>query len=296
MSGVERQKILGAGVIGLALVFGAYTLSNFGRKTDLSATVANSEASTRAAIKTADKDNNGIEDWQDAYVQTKPIMLDKSATSSYTLPTTLTGQLGISFFESYISAQNAGPFGKNQQELVSDAASDFSKQTSDRLFDTKSISVMDEWNDADIRLYANTIAGIILTGKASASVNELYTLKEIVSSGDSSRIKNITTIAKDYEMFKNESLRVPVPAIFVKQHLDLINSYQAMQTDIEAMTLAFEDPLVTLLRLKRYGDDVLGLSLSLQNMNLSLQPYGRLFAKDDPAILFSSFDPNNQKQ
>lgn len=296
MSGGERQKILGASVIGLALVAGAYTISHFGEKTPLPAAVSSTVAPARTAIKTEDKDNNGIEDWRDAYVQAKPIILDESATSTYTLPNTLTGKLGIEFFQSYINSKNAGSFGKTNTELVDETANSLISQTADKLYGTKDVSVMGTVTDSDIKLYANTMAGILLSSKASVRDNELYILKDIVTTGNAERMSDLAAIAADYKMYRDESLRVPVPAQFLKQHLDLINTYNALHVDINAMTLAFDDPLVSLLRLRRYQDDALGLALALQNMNASLQPHAALFTKDDPAVFFSQFDPNNQKQ
>jgi hypothetical protein len=82
---------------------------------------------------------------------------------------------------------------------------------------------------------------------------------------------------------------VPVPRLFLKQHLDLVNSYSALHQDTQAMSEVFEDPAVTLLRFKRYRDDVTGLRLSLQNMQAALVPYERLFTPNDPAVLFAQF-------
>ena len=296
MSGGERQKVIGACVIGFALVGAAYTASHFGKKTVLPAAVSEATAPTRAAIAVDDKDKNGIEDWRDAYVQTQPIMIDKAATSTYTLPSTLTGKLSIEFLKNFVNSKNAGSFGKSNGELVNSTADALAEQTKDHMYGAGEVTVMDKWTDDDIKLYANTMGSILLSSKTPQHENELYILKSIVTEGRTERMGELKSIAADYLMYRDESLKVPVPSIFLKQHLDLINTYNALYVDIDAMTLVFDDPLVSLLRVKRYSDDALGLNFALQNMNSSLRPHSQLFGKDDPALFFSNFDPNNQKQ
>lgn len=95
---------------------------------------------------------------------------------------------------------------------------------------------------------------------------------------------------------RDESLLVPVPKLLLKQHLDLINTYEAVYKDIYAMTYSLEDPAVALMRIKRYEDDVLGLGVALQNMYDSLQPYAGLFSVSDPALLFASFNNDSLVQ
>lgn len=95
---------------------------------------------------------------------------------------------------------------------------------------------------------------------------------------------------------RDESLLVPVPKLFLKQHLDLINTYEAIYKDIYAMTLSLEDPAVALLRIKRYEDDALGFSLALQNMYDALEPHAGLFTANDPALLFANFNQSNLVQ
>jgi hypothetical protein len=78
----------------------------------------------------------------------------------------------------------------------------------------------------------------------------------------------------------------------VKQHLDLINTFNALHESIKAMALATEDPALALIRLKRYQDDALGLKLALENMYMTLEPYASLVKPEDPALLFAIFSPD----
>jgi hypothetical protein len=295
MFGGENQKVIGACVVGLALVAGAYTVSNFGKQTELPAIAVYSKAMPRVAVKTEDKDNNGIEDWRDTFVSAKPVVLDKASTAPYSIPTTTTDILGINLFQSIVNAHAAGPFGKTKDQIVNDAANDLAKLANDTIFDVKDVTIIQNWNDNDVKNYANTMAGIVLNVDVKPKSNEAEILNDIVTRGNSARMGELKEIAVGYKTILDNSKTVPVPAIFVKQHLDLLNSYNALSKDIAAMTLVDADPALTLVRLRRYADDATGLKLSMEEMNSSLKPYYHLFGGSDQAIFFADFSPDNQK-
>ena len=87
-----------------------------------------------------------------------------------------------------------------------------------------------------------------------------------------------------------------MPRQFLKTHLDLINTYEALHKDINAMTLSLEDPAIALLRIKRYEDDALGFTIALENMYAALEEHAALFSASDAALLFSNFNPDNLVQ
>lgn len=291
MQGQISPKIIGSTLIGFALVAGAYLMSDFNKR-ELTVPVAQLATSTpqRVAIAVTDTDNNGIEDWRDEFVTTAPIILNES-TSTYSLPDTLTGKMSISFMENVIRSKTYGPFGRTEDEVINSTIKNLASETEITLYDTPDISIMTEWDDADIRNYANTVASVILNNSIE-SEGELNILYDILQTNDQTRIPELEAVATVYQNYRDDTLKVPVPAFLAKEHLDLINSYHAIQQDIAAMAVVFDDPAVSLLRLKRYQDDATGLGLSLQNMYFALEPYARLVTADDPATLFVLFNPD----
>ncbi len=291
MQGQISPKIIGSTLIGFALVAGAYLMSDFNKR-ELAVPVAQLATSTpqRVAIAVTDTDNNGIEDWRDEFVTTAPIILNES-TSTYSLPDTLTGKMSISFMENVIRSKTYGPFGRTEDEVINSTIKNLASETEIALYDTPDISIMTEWDDADIRNYANTVASVILNNSIE-SEGELNILYDILQTNDQTRIPELEAVANVYKNYRDDTLKVPVPAFIAKEHLDLINSYHAIQQDIAAMAVVFDDPAVSLLRLKRYQDDATGLGLSLQNMYFALEPYARLVTADDPATLFVLFNPD----
>lgn len=294
MVGPAQQKILGACVLGVAFVAIAYLSTNFGKGKDLPAGVGAVAAPARVAVKVEDKDNNGIEDWRDPFLTAEPVILNQAASSSYELPTTLTGRLGINFFQNYVVAKNSRPVGRSDQEVINDTAKAVEEEVRDTIYNTRDITVMQTWTDADVKNYANAMGGILLSNKAPDHENEIYILKDVVD-GRKERLSELKVIEDDYHMFRDGSLKVPVPALFVKQHLDLINTYNALYKDLAGMNSVNSDPILALMRIQRYQDDSVGLGLALTNMYRAFQPYSTLFGQQDAAIFFSNFDPNNLK-
>lgn len=292
MKGQINPKIIGASIIGFALIAGAYTVSNFGIQKEIPqrAGVIAAQAKTRAPITVVDNNANGIEDWRDEFVTTEPVILDR-ATSTYTPPDTLTGELGINFMENIIRARGYGPFGRTDEEVIGDTVSVLSKATAHDIYDTPDILTLKQWKDQDIANYANTVAGAIMKNDLPHLEGELFILQDILMSNDTSRITELNSLAEAYKRNRDAVLATPVPAFLVKEHLDLINTLHAIHKDIEAMSAAVDDPAFALLRLKRYEDDATGLSLALENMLVGLIEYSHLFKASDPAMLFIIFSP-----
>lgn len=295
MKGRLNPKILGSTIVGFALVAGAYTVSHFGesRLKTQEASVQSTTPTQRVAIAVTDNDSNGIEDWRDDFVTAAPVVLN-SASSTYTFPDTLTGQMSISLLEEIIRAKGYGPFGSTNEEIINNTVVKLAKETEQTLYDTKDISIMDTWDDQDITNYANTMAGTIYRHSIPGMENELVILNSVLETNDPKKVEELKTLANIYKLFLEDSLKTPVPAFLVKEHLDIINTYSAIYKDIEAMSMVLEDPAVSLLRLRRYQDDATALTYAMQNMYLAITKTNAQFESSDPATFFTLFSPDYQ--
>jgi hypothetical protein len=292
MKGQINPKVIGATIVGFALIAGAYVVSDFGidKTIPQQAAVSAAKAKARAPIAVLDNDDNGIQDWRDTFITTELTL--KPATSTYTLPDTLTGKTGISFMEGILSSRMKGPFARSDEEMIEDTINFLDTATTIELFDTVDVQIMIEWGDQDVVNYGNTIAGAILKNNLPDLESELVILLDVMDKNNTERIVELNSLAEAYKRNREALLATPVPAFLLKEHLDLINTFHAVHKDIEAMTAAADDPLFTLLRLKRYEDDAKGLGLALQNMFTGLAGYSDQFTADDPAMLFTLFSPD----
>lgn len=302
MNSQPTPKVIGAFVIGFALVAGAYVFSNFGQPTGNYRTTQNLNAerqvaAARVAIPVTDNDNNGIEDWRDEFVSLDPIVLQESVAGEvYESPQTLTGQTGVNFVQNIIRSRNtSGFYAGSDDEVITDTVSALQFETSVTIYDTPDIMILTNWDNSSIKNYANAAASAIIDNAESDLDNELLILRDILNRNDQDRLRDLETLAEIYRVTRDTVIDIPVPELLVKEHLDLINTLHAVHNDILGMTLSYDDPAFALFRLKRYEDDVLGLSIALENMYTALIPYASEFSTDDTALYFLNFNPATQE-
>lgn len=301
---MNNQKIIGAFVVGFALVFGAYTVSNFGfrsqpiqtnqnelQKADNDVYAVVGKQVARPYIEVVDADKNGIEDWQEEFVPITPVIIDNasSTVASFSLPQTLTDQVGIQLFQSTLRAKGLGKVGPSKSQVVTETA-DILRATAikDVIYDSSSLVVIGN-SPTEIRTYGNAIGQILISNNIPGSEGELAIMQRALQTENPDQLKKLDPIIQMYKNMRDQTLATPVPRGFEKQHLDLINVYQAMYASLDGMKLAFSDPVVALLRIKRYQDDATGLGNALKNMYLTFVPYANLFTDDDPAVVLIAF-------
>lgn len=294
MQGQINPKIVGATILGFALVGGAFTASNLTTPKEFpTAAAVVTAAPQRDSLTVADNNSNGIEDWRDEFVTSKPIVVDV-ATTSYVLPDTITGKMSVDFLENILQSKGNGPFGNTKEDIIENTVTDLTKEVERKIYDTPDISIITQYNDTDVINYANTVAATVYSNSIPGMEGELSILYDILENDNKDRIPELKKLVGVYENYRDDTLKIPVPALMVKQHLDLINTYQAIYEDISAMMLILDDPIVTLLYLKRYQDDATGLAYAFQNIYKAIEPYSDNFGKDDPAVFFGIFSPDFQ--
>ena len=292
----SKSRVIGAFVVGFAIVVVAYTVRTFNdipteyTKATLSATVA--EAPNRVPIAVTDSNQDGIEDWREDFISGESVVFGSSTDENYELPDTLTGQVGIAFFQDIIRSEGYGAYGKSKEEVVSDTVKQISVYATDEIFDVTDIIVSSDDSPEAVRAYANAHADAIVQNSVPGLRNEALILRDYLNGIHEEGIQELETITAVYLNTRNAVLNTPVPPQLVKEHLDLINIYNALYKDIESMSKAKEDPMLSLVRLKRYQDDVNGLVMGLQNIFDAIEPYAAVFKQDDSALLFVTFSPN----
>lgn len=295
----KNPRIVGSFLIGFALVAGAYTISNFGKKTpptqhNLVSTlyVTAAEPEPRAYIAVNDADNNGIEDWREEFTSIEPIILPAvSSSTEFEMPDTITDQIGVQFFESILRAKTSEGVGPTEEDVIKSTAQRLTGTAGDVLIGSSDITVIPSSPEA-IRTYANTVAQILTNNNVPESEGELEIIDQALRLEDKTELEKLEPLIAMYRNLRDQTIATPVPQPFIKEHLDLINVYQALYKNLLDMKLIFDDPVVALMRTQRYQDDATGLANALFNMYTVLIPYADVFTADDPAILFVTFAPN----
>lgn len=289
-----NSKVLGAFAVGAILVAGSYLAANLKPVTgtnSASLSVTTVESPLRVPIAVQDSNNDGIEDWQEVFISGSQIT-NSSSSTDYIAPETLTGSVGVSFFQEVLSAKAYEGIGRSREQIIEDTVKKISVYASDKVFNVSDLTLKPDTSAEAIKSYANAHAEAIINSGIPGLRNELEVIREVLSGKTEPGLQELELISKVYLNTRDQVLLIPVPNTLAKEHLDLVNVYSALYNDIAAMTKVVSDPMLTFVRMKRYQEDVSALRLSLQNMYFALKPYANDFGKDDKALLFAAFNPD----
>lgn len=290
-----NRTTTGAALIGIALVGGALVLNNL--RTGLNPAVAtvtpiktiDTNISDRNFIPVIDSNGDGVEDWREEFVVQAPIELPATGTAvAFEMPTTVTDQVGIQVFESLLKNKANLQFNQTNEEIVDKTTSKISALAKDTLYTERDFTTVTT-DPVAIRRYANMMGQSLITNNVTGSEGELQIVYTALQTNDRTTLEKLKPLAAMYEQLRDDALATPVPERFAKDHLNLINAYHAMYRNISEFQLIFDDPMVALLRIKRYQDDATALSLTLSEMYRNAAPFASLFTEDDPAYVFIAF-------
>ncbi len=298
-----NSRVTGAFLIGFAIVAGAYTINSLNKKVIESPISANSvanvnQAPDRVAIDVKDSNSDGIEDWQDEFLTAEPIVIEKSQ-EEYISPDTLTGKVGVSFMQNVLTAKTRGQVGRTNEQIITDTVNQIKTEgTKDKIYSVRDIKITKDVSDISIKNYGNAMADAINNNAANGKIRgQMEIISDITKNGDADEkdIADLKILSDLYLNTLKDTLEIPVPNILVKEHMDLINVYNALYYDALGVSEVLDDPLLALVRAKRFDDDSKGGQIALENMYFALEKSSYTFTTNDSALLFLSFAPNINK-
>lgn len=286
MSG-SQKRISGALLAGAALIAGALMIRSYSETNTVSTqeAVTVAAAPERSAIKVNDKNGDGIPDWQEALLVTSALNI-ASTTTNFTEPDTLTEKFALDFFQDMVRAENYGAFGDTPEELVRNASNQLAAQVKDVLFDATDILTSSDNSPESLSAYGEAIARITTLYPDTTKENEAIILERALRNQNPAELVVLDVKIEVYENILRDTKALAVPTDLQKEHLDLLNSYQAVMIDIQAMRSAFTDPMLTLLRMKRYQEDTAGMTTSFKNLYSKLTAAGASWETDSVVAPF----------
>ncbi len=247
-------------------------------------------APERKPLPELDQNNDGVPDWQEALQVTTPLEITGEPDENYTPPETLTEQFSLTFFQNMVRAKNYGAFGAPTDELAENSVATLVQQTQDTLLTEKDIIVSDDVSLTALSTYGNTVADILLNGPQTDDENEAEILLQALRAQDAESLKKLDAKIAAYTFFLETLKEVPVPSTLRSEHLYLLNSIQAVQSDIAAMRNTFQDPMFALIRIKRYQEDTQALLTALQTIYTTLERSGVVWTPGSPAYVLTTGD------
>ena len=292
-------RVYGALIVGGALVAGAFVVKQFGLvgvpAPNTEPTLENSAAVVvgpyeRQYIQTYDSDGDGLRDWEEALLgNEEPIIINASTT--YTPPDTLTGEFGVEFFTQVAEVQTLGDYAPENSELVNSTLATAELRTRETLYTKNDIIILPSSEDADLRVYANAVGRIMEEGPNPNAEQEAIVFRDALFAQDQERLDDLIPIAENYQTIRDRLRALPVPEALATEHLNLVNIFQIMFTNVESMRLAFDDPLLAMFRVQRYEGDAQGLYYVFQNLLLAVAQRNIVFNEAEPGFALYAFTP-----
>ncbi|HYF10255.1 MAG TPA: hypothetical protein VD967_01455 [Candidatus Paceibacterota bacterium] len=280
-----------AGSIGAALllVVGASFLSKEpaeGKLTAVSGTTSEASANLTELIKeriAAQKAAAPTEDWQAEFnsLISKPLNPATDLSSS-----TLTDLLARSLFTEFTKNQNGGELdAAGEQRIISETLGKITLRFT--TYSAGNLSLSEDSSAAAIRQYGNEL-GAIVADNSSENINEAAILSQALDRSDRAALAALAPISTSYHNLLSYSLRVRVPREALDEHLAFVNALSAMGDTVEAMRVAFNDPVRTVLYLEKYQQSAEALAASVLGLKQLFDQKGVAFAQNEPGSLLIS--------
>lgn len=265
-------------IIGLTLVGSSFLMTHL--KPEAKGVPQNVlEQPTRSFITVDDKDGDGLPDWQNT-LNISAIYLDEETSATTTL--TKTASLAAELAALSLPGSNL-----DNASTLENLSARLAAESTDYQYTRTDIRVTNNNDTESLRRYGNRVAEITFEyAPPKGTENEMMILNRAMSMNDTNIIEKLKPITASYEGMLSAMLVADVPSTLVKEHLSLINVYNAILNDIRAFENVFDDALPAMTRLRRYQADTEALYLAVSNLYLKLDKAGIKWTDADIASRF----------
>lgn len=259
-----NPRIVIAFVLGLFMVGGSFYVTKLQDKKEVDgqkvAGISSSAGSFRNYIEVNDQDKNGLPDWQES-LNLSTINLDETPQKTLSQ----TGALAVEL-ATRTSIKNNGP-----QNILTDIGTRLVRESYDKQYAKDDVLVGQDNSSNALRIYGNKVASIVFNNAPPRGTeNELTILNRAFLRNDPVVLNLLAPTISSYEGMIKDMLEVTVPSSMLREHLSLLNVYQAILSDIKAFQNVFDDALPAMTRFRRYQADTEALYLAITML------YGKL--------------------
>lgn len=273
-----NPRIVVASVLGILLVGGSYLLSKMtAEEADTSIASLRPASETREFIPVTDEDQDGLPDWQNALVTGEIIIDEEPEAGTMTKTASLAVELAT-----LTSGGNV-----NIPSITTQLGGDLSRSALDKEYTEADIRIGKDDSAFSLRAYGNAVAAIALeNAPPRGTEDELTVLNRALLRDDVTLLAGLEPTILSYEQMVADMLLLEVPPSLTREHLALLNVYQALLNDIKAFKATFDDALPAMLRFRRYQADVEALLVAINMLYLKLDAAGIKWTSADTASKF----------
>jgi hypothetical protein len=284
---ISREMLVASG-LAVIIISGSFYVSASNERIDGEVSAIN-QAPSKTYIQAPDSDNDGVSDWAEELIEDRQVIAEEvDPTQPYVAKNTLTERFSIDFFKDYLYSKGFGTAELDRDAIIERAMIVLKDEAQDRLYTFDDITLTEEDTTETQRMYGNKVAEITVSYTTPTNANELDIINRALDTKNPELLKDLDPILAAYRSYFEQTLATPVPASFAREHVDLINVYNAIVNDLTAMQDVYNDPMLGLLRLKRYPEDVEGLIYVYFSFDRAFRQAGITFKDDESGAIFNS--------
>lgn len=151
----------------------------------------------------------------------------------------------------------------------------------------KDILTKSDSSKTSLKNYGTHVANIISINTPRDAKNEYVTMLYALHNEDYSVLTDLNPVIAGYQDIRDDLLALSVPEVAQDEHLYLINSVHALQHVITLMSLFETDPAIALAALEEYEASANRLGASFRMLNRLFSENGITYSSSEAASMFS---------
>ncbi len=273
---------------------------------------------------TQDKDNDGLKDWEEILWKSdsnnsdtdgdktpdgEEVLLGRDPTipspndklkkvestnsaSSTNENLTLTDKFARDFFALYASQKALGqtPDPNLENNLINNFLQSNLDVKNKITYGIPDIRIGQDTTEKALKAYGNGIGTILIKhGNTMTVADTVLVVQKSMETENKKELEKLNSLVSSYRGVVNDLLALNVPSTLISEHLAFINNAQALVEDVEEMKHIFEDPLQSLIYLRRYIYSSSANTLeSIQQIKKFLSSHGVVFQQGDGGYVLIS--------
>ena len=165
-----------------------------------------------------------------------------------------TDAVSIAITSNYMALKQSGKLDQTSAQKLVDQTLNYVSQTNNQITRISELNVIPNNGIRSIAEYGENLGIILKTSKPQTVKNEVQIITIAIESKDQSKIDELDEIIAVYEALTLKLKKMPVPEIFVKAHLDMVNGVMGMALALKEIKVVFGDPLKGLSALQLYKE------------------------------------------
>ena len=241
----------------------------------------------QTTLETADTDEDGLKDWEEALWKTDPKntdtdgdgttdgeevrlsrdpikpgpkdqiekpALEESPKVAAKMPETTLDTIAQQFLKNYDTLRNPSVPETIKSGIGGVLVEDIEKQTQIKQYSVADIHIAKSPAiESELRSYGQAVGTILLTNRYFDQIDEPTLLRNLLQTKSAADLKKVTDRAAVYKKISDELLALTVPQneSAISIHLAILNAHYGMYQAVDGMSGALSDPLAAMISLQR---------------------------------------------